>query len=397
MNYDIIFIDTEKKFDVTKTKYTVSSSGFYFTHFSAGVSPYGKLNYTLFNTRSNPNIQLTHSAIDGQLVTSRDDLQYIHENQDLLMMSDYPLYSDELHQTTWSGFNLEQLMHPLVVFRAARTSSFVSDGYYVPLDQLLVNVGGVWDECNSYLKIADPGVYYLSWSSASVPNFSHQIFLHINGVIHGQTTIWGSLYNGTDVSSQSLMLPLNEGDTVQLYIKTGITFSNVNYQTSFVGFLYEPVNGQKIAWSLTFSLGINTTLIGPTNVRFTTILLNEGEAWNDSSGILSIPTAGSYYLKLSGMAYPNAPALNLVLHVNGKPIINVMEISNSSRNQYVNVRSRAVIINLKQGDQLIVHIPAGYGANSFYNDITFVGFLVNPNEASFDEMSLEGNIRNEYC
>jgi hypothetical protein len=122
--FNQILVDTAGGFDSSKTTYTAKSSGFYLMHFSAGVPSYQRLAYYLRNGSTTPGIFLSHTSYNGQLVSSRHDIQYVSENQSLYMSSDYPLYSDSLLQTTWSGFNLDSLMDSLVVLRAARTSNF---------------------------------------------------------------------------------------------------------------------------------------------------------------------------------------------------------------------------------------------------------------------------------
>ena len=55
-----------------------------------------------------------------------------------------------------------------------------------------------------------------------------------------------------------------------------------------------------------------------------------------------------------------------------------MEKIDSLRTQHCNIRSRSVIIRLEQGDKLITTVPTGYAAWHYDYDITFVGFLIQP-------------------
>ena len=377
--FDTVLVDTTSSFDETKAVYTARSSGFYFFHMSAGVPAYQRVNLALHNASSIPNLILTHTTLDGELVMSRDDIQYVSENQSVYLSSDYPLYSDSLLQTSWSGLRLNEFMSPLVLFRAARTSSYEIVDSNILYDKLLINVGQVWDQCNNQLVVRQAGIYFLSWSTASVPDSIHISELQLNGISVVRLPINNGYYSGSDTASQSVLLALNAGDLVTIFLHNGSAYSDSSYQTSFSGFLYEPYHGQKVAWSLGFpySLDNHTYAYGPADIIFTNILLNEGLAWNISTGILTIPLSGLYYLKLSGVSYPLQYKFNLGLSVNGQLLMNVMDKTSSSlRTKYYTLRSRSLITRLQQGDKLVVSVPAGYNTASDQNELLFVGFFI---------------------
>jgi hypothetical protein len=145
----------------------------------------------------------------------------------------------------------------------------------------------------------------------------------------------------------------------------------VNYQTSFLGFLYEPIAGNKAAWSL----GFNGQAYGPTTIPFNSLLLLEGVTWNSSTRQLTILTAGTYYLKLSGVAYPLTYMFRMGLIVNSQPepLMSVMdEVTSPIRTHYYTERTRALITTLQQGDTLEVGVPAGYEAGHDRNRIGLI-------------------------
>ena len=373
--YDLILADTVKGFDDTRTTYTVKSAGFYFIHMSAGVPAYQMLDYTLNNASSTPNIILTHTSYDGETMTSREDIQYMSVDQKLYTSSSYTLYSDTMIQTSWSGFKIDDVMNIKVIFRVARTTSYSNINTYLPFDKMLVNVGQAWNSCNNQLIIPTSGIYFLSFSSASVENTIHVLDLRVNENIKARTYICANIFNGIDVSSQSVILKLNVGDVVQLYLSTGPVYSDNNYQTSFAGFLYEPTVSQKIAWTLTFPYNSAIYLYGPVNVNFTEVLLNEGSAWHSDIGRVRVPVSGLYYLKLSGLSWPVEYKFNMILSVNNQILMNVMEKINFIRTSS-NLRSRSLITHLNEGDELLVSIPTGYNIHSRLYDVLFAGFLV---------------------
>jgi hypothetical protein len=159
---------------------------------------------------------------------------------------------------------------------------------------------------------------------------------------------------------------------------SGSLYSDVNYQTSFLGFLYEPIAGSKAAWSLAF----NGYAYGPTTIPFNSLLLVEGVTWNSlTTRQLTILTAGTYYLKLSGVAYPREYRFRMGLIVNSQPepLMSVMDdVTSPIRTHYYTERTRALITSLQQGDTLEVRIPAGYeaGHGDGDNNVIFAGFRV---------------------
>jgi hypothetical protein len=379
--YDVILEDTLAGFNAAQTTYTVKSTGFYFMHFSAGVPRNQKLNCAIRNASSTPNVLLNHTSLNDDMVTSRDDIQYLSDGQELYVSSDYTLYSDEMMQTSWSGFKLDDVINMEVVFRAARVTSILNsvNEVAIPLDQLIINIGQAWDACNSQLVIPKTGIYFLSWSAASITNSTHIIELRVNGAVKARSFVYTS-YPDSDTSSQALLLPLKTGDVAKLILFTynavPSIYSDINYQTSFSGFLYEPVHGQAVAWCLTLPRQQNFS--GPATVNFTTIFLDEGSTWNSSAAALQISTSGIYYLKLSGYSHNTHKPFNLVLLVNGQLLINVMDKVDANEN----LRSRALIVHLMAGDQLTVGVPTGYQIHSGTYDVMFAGFLIQPDFAS---------------
>jgi hypothetical protein len=375
--FNQVLVDTAGGFDSSMTTYTARSSGFYLMHFSAGVPSYQKLAYYLRNGSTTPGIFLSHTSYNGELVSSRHDIQYVSENQSLYISSDYPLFSDGLLQTTWSGFNLNSLMDTLVVLRAARTSNFA--GTTVVFDEMLINVGQGWDECsgNQFL-VPRAGIYFLSWISASVPINCGVLRMYINGVFHSESINCAGYYAGIDTSSRTMLLFLNALDVITFVRSTdyGAIYSDLYYPASFTGFLYEPKHNQQIAWTLSFP-GEVIYLYGPTVVNFTEVALNAGSAWNATSASIQIPVSGLYYLTLAGVSYPVEYKFNMILTLNGQAFINVKEeVDDSVKDMYTNVRSRSHIVHLERGDELVAIIPAGYNAYSNRRHVLFSGFLV---------------------
>jgi hypothetical protein len=300
------------------------------------------------------------------------------------MSTGYQLYSDSLLQTTWGGFKLDDVMSPLSVFRAARTSNYMTGGN-IPLDKMLLNAGNAVAQCNNtHLVVQRTGVYFVSWSAASLPNITQSVLLYVNNALVSRVLLGCGDFNGIEMSSQSLLLQLNVGDTLSLLLSpsglsssgASASYSDASYQTSLTGFLYEPIHGHNVAWSLASPAG---TLYGPSNINFTTFFVDTSRAWNSSTGNIRVPVSGLYYLKISGMTYWEYK-LNMVLTVNNNPLMNVMDKMSNTCSQYWNSCSRSIITRLQEGDILTVTIPDGYVAWNYgiCNDVLFAGFFISP-------------------
>lgn len=377
--YDVILVDTRSGFDANRSTYTVPETGFYLLAMSVGIPANQMSNYSLHGAVSVPNVLLTHTSFDGELVTSREDLQYLVEGQRLYTSSQYDVYSDDMLQTTLSGFKVSDVMNSQgIYFRVSSTNSQINASEAMPLEKLVINYGGGWDHRQHYFTAPRSGIYYFGFSSASLPNTVHDVWLLVNGEIEARSFIAGNLFPGTDTSSQSILLWLEVGDIVQLYNGFGNVYSDHNYQMSLQGFLYEPVHRVKVAWTLGFPFFQETYLYGPlSNVNFTEVILNQGLAWNKESATLTIPVSGIYYLKLSGYSWPAEYPFSMVLSVNDKPLMNVVENIDIIRVN-ANLRNRALICELQRGDVLKVGIPDGYNVAGWASDTMFSGFLIKP-------------------
>ena len=145
-----------------------------------------------------------------------------------------------------------------------------------------------------------------SLCSASLPNATHILELRINNITMARSFTYQKYFGGIYNSSHSLLLLLNAGDIAEVLLSSnGPIYSDENYQTSLIGFLYESVNGHIIAWYLTVPFNVYTYLYGPTKINFTNILLDNGSNWNANLALLEISISVAYCLQLSGQPDPS--------------------------------------------------------------------------------------------
>jgi hypothetical protein len=164
--------------------------------------------------------------------------------------------------------------------------------------------------------------------------------LLINGKFRGRTVIQAASLPGVDTTSMMILEHMNASDVAQLFLWPGIgspsLYSDSNYQTAFTGFLYEPLHGKRIAWTLMFPESANVSFEGSetyTRVKFTEVRVNEGGAWDAANNSIIIPVSGLYYVYLSG--YSNFLQITICLYY----IFRSISCSHSCKQDKGNVHS----------------------------------------------------------
>ena len=383
--WEVIIIDTSGGFDSSKSIFTVPESGLYLTHFSAGFPAYTPMKVSLGGTTNSPNILMTETVFNGEMMTSRDDIQWWGKGQQVYLSSNYTLNSDGMFQTSWSAVRIDNIMTSVVAFCLARTSDLSGrTNYPLPFTKAMLAVGGALEICIHRFIAPTDGTYFISFSVA-MRTYSSSSYIRTFLRVGLYYTIRSMIYLGSstsnyenDIASNSILLPLRQGDIVDLTHESESSYdhySDEHYQTALLGFLYEPVHGYKIAWSATCAA--TTTFTGPIAAfPFNLEWLNDGGVWNTSSYTGIIPVSGIYWLKLSGASpFSTSSQFNMILLVNSQPIINVMEKITNGGN---NVRSHSIAFRLKQGDQLQVSVPTGFQVYTPDYSACFLGFLIFP-------------------
>ena len=382
--WELVTLDTAGGFDSSKSIYTVPHSGIYLTHFSAGVPPFSPAIVTLQGSTNSPNILKTEDGYNGEMMVSRDDIQWWSKGQQLYLSSNYTLTSDGMFQTSWSAVRIDDIMAPVEAFSLARTSDFSSTSLTpLPFTNTMLTVGNALTACNHQFVAPTYGTYFITFS-VGMEAYSTvsivRIYLRVDGSTRSMAYADNPLAssNDKDISSNSVLLKLSAGDLVDLQFAASYNYdhySDSHYQTSLSGFLYEPVHGYNVAWSVAQS---NTnTYTGPvTAFPFNQVWVNDGGVWSTSTNTATISVSGIYWLKVSGTS-PSSTTnqFNFIITLNGQPLINAME---KVTNGGYNVRSHSVAYRLSRGDQLQVSLPNGFQVYTLSYTASFCGFLIYP-------------------
>lgn len=120
------------------------------------------------------------------------------------------------------------------------------------------------------------------------------------------------------------------------------------------------------------------TYVGPIDkVVWDNVIHEEGFNWQSSTSEVVIPVSGLYYVKLAGNSLQGDYKFNIILTLNGQPLMNAME-KVSVLGEHENLRNRALIHRFGEGDILTVSLPAGYQIFGENTDTIFSGFLLTP-------------------
>ncbi|OWF53199.1 heavy metal-binding protein HIP-like [Mizuhopecten yessoensis] len=108
--------------------------------------------------------------------------------------------------------------------------------------------------------------------------------------------------------------------------------------------------GQKTAFSAQMRPSIDHLVIHQTIV-FESVVLNEGGAYDNLTGVFTCPVEGVYYFSVSIMSWTDED-IETVLVVNGGRVVS----NYAAGQQHFNVGSSSVVVRLKVGDKVWVHV-----------------------------------------
>jgi hypothetical protein len=352
-------------FNLTTDTFTPRVSGLYWLHFTAGLPDTGELTEVqlALPTRT---INILRGS-EGPTVTScRSELVSLTVDIDRLhLSSEAGLFSNASDaRVSWSGFYLDPAMSA-VAFSVALSESHVGTGTsYIPFDVVLVDTHSGWQSNRYNIRFSGLWVITLHVGDALNPISGAITELYLqpgffNLVVTHQFT------GDRDMVSITAVLNASAGDFLGV-VASSIVYSDINYQTSMMGFLYSPSAWPAVAWTVT----IDSTQRGPLDpALFGTVIVNEGNGFDVITLSRFIaPHAGLYYVSMTGTG---VTYMKMELLHNG-----IMKAAVHTDYSDLVTRSRAIILRLNVGNELRVRVPAGYalffGSNGPSN--VFTGF-----------------------
>ncbi|XP_062596067.1 complement C1q tumor necrosis factor-related protein 3-like [Saccostrea cucullata] len=108
---------------------------------------------------------------------------------------------------------------------------------------------------------------------------------------------------------------------------------------------------------------------------FPTVITNEGNGYNPSTGIFTAPVGGTYVFFVNVQSYERQ-YIYVDIMLNGSTKVRTMAYSYSSSLDYYDAGPNLVVLSIQKGDRVWIKRYSGSG---YYNDgpmTTFSGFLI---------------------
>ncbi|XP_034538856.1 heavy metal-binding protein HIP-like [Notolabrus celidotus] len=179
------------------------------------------------------------------------------------------------------------------------------------------------------------------------------------------------------LESLETRLTLTESTTSKLEEETADLQSELLLSTSRIDQL-ETENTEKP--QVAFHAGLTDSgNIGPhstdSNLKFTKVITNIGNAYNPSTGFFTAPVKGVYHLQFTVAGNRASPLIGLFMFMNDRFIMYSFEPTDSIF-QYI---TKSVVLELNAGDEIHLVLPGGYSLyDNTHNHSTFSGFLLFP-------------------
>ena len=364
-------------YNTLTSTFSVIQSSLYWFHLSAGV-PAGSGTNFILNGLNYSAVVYSSAVVYPQDQLTTDTLQYVWPNSRIFVSNNQSLFSSSNLETAFLGFRLDNLFNPLVAF-GVQLTQVVNIAGTIKFDRILVNEGNGYNISEGAFITPFNGSYFFSVTGMT----SSTLSMSVSGARKLAVCLCDNAHSSTDqVSSRgAVMLALFVNDKVQITVTTSINTVQDGL-ASFQGFLYSPLFGKPIAWSVSRT----SAVLGPIDyLPFNIINANIATCcWNATSNNVTIPTSGIYYIDITSYPCGNAYIVicpfgygNNTIQVlrNGSPIITI-RLANATFSVCVS-RSRSTIVDLKAGDELRVKIPTrGCYYSSVARQMAFSGFLL---------------------
>ena len=242
--------------DSNTHKFTMKAEqGVFYVAMDAGVLRGKALNFVLMKSNQ-PFTSSSHTYTSSYDSTGRDIIMRLNESETLHFTSSTGLYSDGHVYTNIAIFNIAELMSSdkdPVVFSVARNSMLRGNINPMTFNQILFNDYSHYDVSTNKFTASSSGIYFFSLSVGVAHQIQVELMLYVNDVPFTSIIRESTARTGTDVIGRSIMMNLNKSDTVHVVNKENkVAWSSQLLETSFVGFKYDPANGNKVSEKSTF-------------------------------------------------------------------------------------------------------------------------------------------------
>ena len=162
--------------------------------------------------------------------------------------------------------------------------------------------------------------------------FGLQIIVNYKDNIIHRMCLCESKHNGIDSIRGSVAVQLKYKDTVQFHYltKNYNSFSESNLLMHVQGFLYRPISGRLVIWSVVSKDNEYKGKLDKLNYKY--VIANTEQVWNSNTNQVIIPYDGTYVIDLNsymcGRAWHGNGKLEIHAVLNGNPVI-VLKIASN--------------------------------------------------------------------
>ena len=359
---------------LTGQTFTCPTTGLYWLFYTVVWDGTTFANFSVQGTNQLPEpiIKRLHTEYDNYDTISRDKMLNLTLNQQLSVSSAYETYADVSVGSNWGAFLLDNIMSPLIAFEvyASQSAASLSNVF----DKTVFNYGDAWSQSSQEFTAPMSGIYYFSLSVG--------LFANVEGwnTIAGYNTceleLFDMSHTGIDLISGSCMMYVQASQTVSIYWNSPTVTAGIDssyFETSFRGFLYSPVHGMQVAWSVH-----NTDIVTGSGsaMLFPNVLVTiPSSIWQSSINTITIPVSGVYYMDLMGQTGTSFGTMDMSLTLNSTTVLSRLLFYSTF--MYI-TRSQPVMAYLHANSILAVSYSNANLEGCCSNGLGFQGFLLYP-------------------
>ena len=335
-----VSVNVGDTFDSVQNTFTSPRNGLYWFHLSI-MTPVAQVDYKMVLVgSSNTYMNITQTGVrrldpgksyhDTQ---SRDDLRWVQEGAEFFVSSGYDYGTtfgvSDLPIAVWSGFVLDTLMSPFIAFKVYQNSIASSPNNSLasspnntvaapfPFVTVVLNEGEGWNAVQYKFVAPYSGVYVFSYSTSCEVGWATEFNLVIDGRVLYNAEVSDTLHGGVDTASRTVPVSLKKGQKVWI-TSNGLQSSSDIYQmSSFKGFLYSPIHGINVVWSVhTLTQLFVASGGGSSDMGFEIVAVNVGNVWQSSKNQSIIPVTGTYYVELIATQQETS-GCEIYIYING--------------------------------------------------------------------------------
>ena len=250
--FDTLLANIGNMWDSDTRKFTMKGEqGVFYVAMDAATLNGNTLNFVLMKSNQ-PFTSCSHTYTSNSVdSTGRDIILRMNASETLHLVSGTGLFSNNNAYTNIAIFNIAELMSSdkdPVVFSVAKNSMLGGTANPVIFNHILFNDYSHYDVSTNKFTAPSSGIYFFSLSVGVAYQIQVEFVLYVNDEPFTSITRESTAHTGTDVIGRSIMMYLNESDTVHVVNKENkVAWSSQLLETSFAGFKYEPAHDNKVS------------------------------------------------------------------------------------------------------------------------------------------------------